>query len=84
MKSLAEIERELRQLGSRVRELEGNEEAADAATVAALTDNADEDMERQSGRGNFSREAAKVCEKARLSGERTRAILRANTGSDNG
>jgi hypothetical protein len=84
MKSLAEIELELRQLRRRVRELEGNGGAADAATVAALTDNSDEDMERQAGRGNWSRVASEACERARLSGENTREILRAKTGRDNG
>jgi hypothetical protein len=46
MKSLAEIERELRQLRQRVRELEGDPEALNAEGIA---DNSDENSQRQAG-----------------------------------
>lgn len=87
MKSLSEIERELRQLRHRVRELEGNPDIENEAAVTELIQDGEENAERSAGRHTgrgWSAVASEACEKARLSGERTRAILRAMTGRDNG
>jgi len=69
------------------REQEQDAARENQRTVSELVSNEDTDGERQAGRrtgGGFSALAAEACEKARLSGENTRAILRAKTGRDNG
>jgi hypothetical protein len=87
MSTFEDLEREVRRLGRRVRQLEGNPEAENEAVVAELTQDGEENGERSAGRatgGGWAKVAAEACEKARLSGARTREILRAKTGRDNG
>lgn len=83
MKSIAEIEHELKHLRRRVRELEGNPDSENEAAVAELTQETEE-ISRSAGRGGWATAAQEACEKARESGARTRAYLRAQTGRDNG
>lgn len=79
MATFSDLEREVRKLRHRVRQLEGNPDATNEAAVAELTDNSDENMERQSGRhtgGGFVALAEEVREKSIEQSNQVRRRLR--------